>query len=179
MISGVKKNAVLATVAAIMLAGCASKGEVYAPQARDSAQIDGLLSDAALKAAEAQERLARIQTARTAPTPSALDESGLPDELKVPATIDWSGPASEAAKRVADLIGYSFKITGNPPPIPPSVHISMTDEPAAKVLENIGLQAFPFGEVSVDPNIKRVEFRYLQAQQQPRSPRGTSPVLGK
>jgi len=179
MNSGVLKRAILAAVSCAAVAGCASKGEIAAPRYDNVQHVDSLLSDAAMKAAEAQERLARIQSARTKPAPSPLDESGLPEELKVPATIDWSGPAHEAARRVASLIGYSFAVTGNPPSIPPSVNISMKDAPAAKVLENIGLQAFPFGEVSVDPNVKRVEFRYLQAQQQPRSPQGTSPVFGK
>lgn len=137
------------------------------------------LTKAVEEAAKAQTDFARVQIARTKPAPLPLDESALPEELKRPASIEWSGPAHEAARRVAALTGYSFQITGNPPSIPPVVHVSMKDVPAAKALENIGLQAFPFGEVSVDPNMKRIEFRYLQAQQQPISARGTSPSWGK
>ncbi|MBY3155274.1 DotD/TraH family lipoprotein [Rhizobium laguerreae] len=167
--------------ATLFMAGCSTTktpdndiSDVYSNQA-----IDKELADAVSRASKAQETLARVQVARTTPTPSALDESSLPEELKRPATIDWSGPAHEAAEKIANLVGYQFKITGNRPSIPPMVHVSVQDISAAKALEDIGLQAFPFGEVSVDPNAKRIEFRYLQAQQQPIRPNGTSPSWGK
>ncbi|MBY3432678.1 DotD/TraH family lipoprotein [Rhizobium laguerreae] len=167
--------------ATLSMAGCSTTktpdndiSDVYSNQA-----IDKELADAVSRASKAQETLARVQVARTTPTPSALDESSLPEELKRPATIDWSGPAHEAAEKIANLVGYQFKITGNRPSIPPMVHVSVQDISAAKALEDIGLQAFPFGEVSVDPNAKRIEFRYLQAQQQPIRPNGTSPSWGK
>ncbi len=178
-----KKAVFTALMAAstLWLAGCGTTkpvgndvSDVYGNQA-----VDKALSEAAGKAAKAQETLARVQVSRTQPTPSALDEASLPEELKRPATIDWSGPAHEAARKVAGLIGYEFKITGNPPSIPPMIHVSAEDISAAKALEDIGLQSFPFGEVSVDPNVKRVEFRYLQAQQQPIKATGTSPSWGK
>jgi defect-in-organelle-trafficking protein DotD len=165
----------------VWLGGCASKkapendiSDVYSNQA-----IDKELASSISRVAKAQETLARVQVARTTPTPSALDETNLPEELKRPATIDWSGPAHEAAEKIANLVGYQFKITGNRPSIPPMIHVSVEDVSAAKALEDIGLQAFPFGEVSVDPNAKRIEFRYLQAQQQPIRPKGTSPSWGK
>lgn len=181
MVSNTMKRVLLVAASCAMLAACGSMGGKKEPQQQYTGgpEIESRLAEAAMKAAEAQERLARIQVARTKPAPLPLDESSLPEELKRPATIDWSGPAHEAARKIAALIGYSFAVTGNPPSIPPMVHVSVTDVSAAKALENIGLQAFPFGEVSVDPNVKRVEFRYLQAQQQPRSPAGTSPVFGK
>lgn len=178
-----KKAVITAIVAAatLWLAGCASTktpdndvSDVYSNQA-----IDKELASSISRVAKAQETLARVQVARTTPTPSALDEAQLPEELKRPATIDWSGPAHEAAAKIANLVGYQFKITGNRPSIPPMVHVSVEDVSAAKALEDIGLQAFPFGEVSVDPNAKRIEFRYLQAQQQPVRANGTSPTLGK
>jgi defect-in-organelle-trafficking protein DotD len=178
-----KKAVIIAMMATatLWLAGCSTTktpendlSGIYSNQA-----IDKELADAVGRATKAQETLARVQVARTAPTPSALDETSLPEELKRPATIDWSGPAHEAASKVAALIGYQFKITGNRPSIPPMIHVSEQDVSAAKALENIGLQAFPFGEVSVDPNAKRIEFRYLQAQQQPIKAIGTSPAWGK
>ena len=174
-------NTVIAVCSVAILSGCASKAvqtTTSAPSYK-SQSIDDRLAKAATTAANAQENLARIQIARTAPSPSMLDETDLPEELKRPATIDWSGPAHEAAQKVAQLIGYSFKITGNRPSIPPMVHVSVKDLPAAKALEDIGLQAYPFGEVAVDPNGKRIEFRYLQSQQQPLRASGTSPSWGK
>lgn len=177
------KAVLIASVAAatLLMAGCSTTktpdndiSDVYNAQT-----IDKELADAVGRASKAQETLARVQVARTTPTPSALDESSLPEELKRPATIDWSGPAHEAAEKIANLVGYQFKITGNRPSIPPMVHVGVEDVSAAKALEDIGLQAFPFGEVSVDPNAKRIEFRYLQAQQQPIKAAGTSPNWGK
>lgn len=167
----------MAALAACTLAlgACATQKATVVEQSTLHREVDESLARAAERAAEAQETLARIQIARTKPTPSPIDEAELPKELRRPATVDWSGPAHEAARRVAALIGYSFSVVGNPPSIPPMIHATMTDAPAAKVLEQIGLQAYPFGEVAVDPNAKRVEFRYLQAHQQPTSVRGSSP----
>lgn len=180
MNSGRVKRVLFAAVSCLVLAACGTNGKKTAePAYTGGAEIDSRLAEAAQKAAKAQENLARVQIARTKPAPLPLDESALPEELKRPATIDWSGPAHEAARKIAALIGYSFTVTGNPPSIPPMVHVSVADVSAAKALENIGLQSFPFGEVTVDPNIKRVEYRYLQAHQQPRAPAGTSPILGK
>jgi len=170
----------LAAVAASALAlgACASPKPVAVEPSSLQAEVQESLAKAASQAAEAQATLARIQVARTKPAPSSLDETALPEELKRPATLDWSGPAHEAARRIAALIGYQFQVVGNQPSIPPMIHVSLTDVPAAKALEQIGLQSSPFGEVSLDPNVKRVEFRYLQAQhQQPQNPRGTSPSL--
>lgn len=181
MKSNCLKMALVAAASCLMLAACGTKSakDTATPRYAGGTDVDRMLAEAASKAAEAQETLARVQVARTRPAPSPLDESSLPEELKRLATIDWSGPAHEAARKVAALIGYSFAVTGNPPSIPPMVHVSATDVTAAKALENIGLQAYPFGEVTVDPNVKRVEFRYLQAQQQPRSAAGSSPAFGK
>ena len=180
MNSGRVKRVLFAAVSCAALAACGTNGKKIAdPLYAGGAEIDSRLAEAAQKAAKAQENLARVQIARTKPAPLPLDESSLPEELRRPATVDWSGPAHEAARKIAALIGYSFAVTGNPPSIPPMVHVSVADVSAAKALENIGLQAYPFGEVTIDPNVKRIEFRYLQAQQQPRSPAGTSPVFGK
>lgn len=174
------KRAFVAAAACAVLAACGTGAKkTPEPSYSGASDVDRQLAEAAQKAASAQEELARVQIARTKPAPPPLDESSLPEELKRQATIDWSGPAHEAARKIAALVGYSFLVTGNPPSIPPMVHVSVKDVSAAKALENIGLQAYPFGEVTVDPNAKRIEFRYLQAQQQPRSPVGTSPTFGK
>lgn len=173
------KRALLAAAGCLALGACASKQAVVPPQGGPSPAIENRLAEAANRAVEAQETLARVQVARTKPAQSQLDETSLPEELKRQATLDWSGPAHEAAGRIAALIGYDFRVTGNPPSIPPMIHVSVQDLPAAKALENIGYQSWPFGEVAVDPNAKRVEFRYLQNHQQPRSAEGRSPALNK
>lgn len=167
----------LVAMAALSLGACSHKPETEAPSSLQF-DVEQSISKAAERAAEAQETLAQVQVSRTKPTPSSLNESGLTEELKRPTTIDWSGPAHEAAERIAILIGYRFSVVGNPPSVPPMVHLSLKDVAAAKALEQVGLQSFPFGEVAVDPNIKRVEFRYLPAHQQPRGQRVTSSPRG-
>lgn len=167
--------------ASVLLASCGTTPQEANVDTSFMTRVDNRLADAAEQAAKAQADLARVQKARTKPSPLPLDEIGmnLPEELKRPATLKWSGPAHEAAQRISALVGYQFSIVGNPPSIPPVIHVSLQDVPAAKALEQIGLQAFPFGEVAVDPNQKRIEFRYLQEQSQPITPRGTSPSWGK
>lgn len=166
--------------AAVLLASCGTKapkdpGLPYEGNIR----IEDKVAKAAEIAAKAQDELARVQIARTKPSAPMLDEASLPAELKRPATLSWAGPAEDAARKIAALVGYSFIVTGNPPSTPPAVQIDFKDITAGMALYQIGVQAFPFGEVGVDTVSKRVEFRYLQAQQQPVRPEGTSPSWGK
>lgn len=164
--------------AALFLGACSHKPSGAEPPSTLQYDVEQSISQAADRAARAQETLAQVQVSRTKPTPTSLNEAGLPEELRRPTTIDWSGPAHSAAERIAILIGYRFAIVGNQPSVPPLVHLSLKEVAAAKALEQIGLQSFPFGEVAVDPNSKRVEYRYLPAHQQPKGQRVTSQYRG-
>jgi len=66
----------------------------------------------------------------------------------------------DLASEMARNIGYTFAVTGDVPPVPIMVAVSSVNEPAVKVFENIGFQVAQFAEVFVDPNGKRIEFRY-------------------
>lgn len=174
------KYALAIGATAVLLASCGTKtASDPALPYEGSIRIENKLAKAAETAAKAQDELARVQIARTKPATPMLDEASLPAELKRPATLSWAGPAEDAARKIAALVGYSFQITGNPPSTPPSIQIDFKDITAGMALYQIGVQAFPFGEVGVDTVSKRVEFRYLQAQQQPVRPQGTSPSWGK
>ena len=169
-----------AGVVASTLSSCGTRAEKEPPISLESSlAIENKLAKAAETAAEAQSELARIQIARTRPAAPMIDETTLPEELKRPATLSWSGPAEDAARKMAALVGYSFHIVGNPPSVPPVIQIDFKDITAGMALYQIGVQSFPFGEVGVDAVGKRIEFRYLQAQQQPVRPEGTSPSWGK
>ncbi|MGH0003680.1 DotD/TraH family lipoprotein [Pseudovibrio ascidiaceicola] len=139
-----------------------------------NSQVDEMLAGAVVEAANAQSELARVQAARTKITPSMLDTAKLPAELKSVVTLKYSGPGAQAAERIAGLVGYSFKTNGNHPSIEPMVHINALNEPAGKVLEDIGFQSFPQAEVALDPNAKKLEYRYLQAQSGPHASAVTS-----
>ncbi len=126
-------------------------------------QIDLQLADAAERAAKANEMLAQVERLRTAPQEPSIDGetiSALPSELQRPTTVNWTGPATDLAGEISRNIGYGYSVTGKEPSVPIMVSISATDEPAIKVLEDIGYQVAQFGEIIVDPDMKRLEFRY-------------------
>src|SRR3546814_1000970 len=79
-----------------------------------------------------------------------VDETVLSDELRKPITLQWSGPASVALEKISARIGYTFRETGAKPKTPVLVHIAETQLPAAKLLERIGTEAYPFATVTVD-----------------------------
>lgn len=56
-------------------------------------------------------------------------------------TIGWQGGIEDILRSIATEGEYKLQITGRKPPQPIIVNISVTDEPAYKVLENIGWQA--------------------------------------
>lgn len=122
-------------------------------------EVDQLLLAAATHSVSALDTLAMIQRARTAPRASTLDESQLPEELRRKVTLEWSGPANEAVRKIASNIGYGFIEPGNPPAHPALVSIDLKDIGAAKALEDIGNQVFASATVIVNPNTKTVEFR--------------------
>ncbi|OAH29583.1 hypothetical protein AX289_23000 [Methylorubrum populi] len=136
------------------------------------------IADSAGRVARATETLALIQRARTEPSPPSVDERLLPGDLRRPITLNWSGPGEEGARRVANLLGYEFRVVGNPPAVSPPVQVGAEAVPAAKVLEDIGLQVQGSAQVVVDPNVRRVEYRYI-AQNPLLGPpiRGAAPPL--
>ncbi|AOG03483.1 DotD/TraH family lipoprotein [Bosea sp. RAC05] len=145
-----------------VMGGCASKVAVEAPVV-EGPDASKLLAESADRAARAQEELARIQTARTAPVPRPVEENlaGVPDDLRRTATMEWSGPAEEAARRMAAIVGWDFRVIGNAPATPVMVSVSMRDIAAVKIMENIGLQAQPFAQVAAIASQRRIEFRHL------------------
>jgi len=169
-------------LAGLLLAGCSSTSvdkRALAEANRPMADASILLSESAQRAATAQEQLVRIQTARTLPAPAPVNESlaGVPDELRRPTTLEWTGPGEEAARRVATIVGYEFRVVGNPPATPPMVNVSVQGVPAVKALEDIGNQVQPFAQVVVDANLKRMEYRFLAVAGQ--APGAARPAMSK
>jgi defect-in-organelle-trafficking protein DotD len=152
-------------VAAGGLSACNSQGEsgsdhdaAYDPGIRT--EVDQSIAQSAARASNALETLAMIQRARTAPVAPVVDDAGLPPELRRKATIEFSGPSVELARELAQDIGYGFFETGHRPSNPGLISIDAKDESVAKVLEDVGLQSQKFATVIVDPNQRKVEFRY-------------------
>lgn len=128
-------------------------------------KIDSRIAESAEKASGAAEALAQMKAAEVEPVedPVVQEEmSKLPPELLRPTTIEWMGPAVELVDMLAKNIGYAYSVVGTQPPVDVMVSVSSVDEPAVKVFENIGYQVSEFASVYVDPNAKRVEFRFKQ-----------------
>ena len=137
------------------------------PQTEDALlrkKITNLLESSASEVADSRRKLARVQFAGSNTTSSIPDSTPMPMELENAISFEWSGPAADAAKKLARKINYGFKVTGNPPSIPPIVHVLVENASIAKIFEQIGIQAYPVSELVVDPNRRLVEFRYIQAQ---------------
>ena len=156
-----------AALSLVVLAACSpttklSQAEMELAR-RPITEANALLAQSALRAAGAQESLVRIQTARTAPAPAAINENmaGVPEALRRPTTVQWSGPGDKPVQEIAEIVGYGFRVVGNPPATLPMVSISVNGVPAVKALEDIGNQVQPFAQVYVDVPNKRIEYRYF------------------
>lgn len=162
-----KITGALFLAAALSACGTTAKS----PDEWDSAaevDVNDTISESADRAANASETLAQIERARTEPVEAPVtDLSHLPPELQRPTTVEWMGPAVELVGELARNIGYSYSVQGTEPPVDVMVSISVVDEPAVKVFENIGYQVASFANVFVDPNGKRVEFRFLNDEHAP------------
>lgn len=134
----------------------------YDPMIRT--EIDQQIAQSSSQAANALQTLAMIQRARTAPAPSSLDESVLPDELRRKTTVNYSGPGDEVVKDLAGRIGYSFSETGSKPTVPAMVNLALTDASVGKALEDIGLQVQGTATVIVNPNVRSIEYRNESGQ---------------
>jgi len=157
-------SGILATTT--ILAACSTSGGRNADIAaanRPMAEAQMRLAESASTAAAAQQELVRIQTARTLPAPAPVNENlaGVPEALRRPTTMQWSGPGDEPTRRIAGIVGYEFRVVGNPPATKPMINVSLDNVPAVKALEDIGNQIQPFAQIVVDANLKRIEYRYL------------------
>lgn len=167
MVTRPKLLPVVAILTASLLGACSLNTgldpKVEAEALRPMADASQSLANSADRASKAQEDLVRIQTARTLPAPAPVDETlaGVPDELRRPTTLQWTGPGAEAAAKIAVIIGYGFRVVGNPPATLPTINVSADGIPAVKVLEDIGNQVQPFAQLVVDAKLKRMEYRYL------------------
>lgn len=154
-----------ATAAAVILLGaCATQDRPVAPPVEPlwtgTDEVRDRLAESAHRAVMAHETLAMIERTRDQPAPSPLDETVLPPELQRSISFDWSGPGEEAARQIAREIGYELSVSGNPPAVTPMVHLALRDTASGKILENLGHQVHPKAAVMVDPNLRRIEFRY-------------------
>lgn len=181
---GIANSAFLLSLFA--LAGCnqpnataTANGGGFNPEIQ--AEVEQSIAQSAAEASNALETLAMVQRTRTPPTAPIVDDSGMPPELKRQATVGFTGPSVELAKEMAQDIGYAFTIEGPEPKTPGIISIDAKDEPVFRVFEDVGLQSASFATVIVDPNQKRVLFRYASphnvfaSNQPPEAPKVSPP----
>lgn len=160
----------IATRAFLALAASASLSACQQPQGtapRTSvydtsiqSEIDQQIAGSSARAANAIETLAMVERTRTRPSAPPVDVAALPPELKVPVTMEWSGPADEAVRQLAKKSGYSFRIVGSASSSTPLMaDLSLHDIVLGQAFADVGLQVNPFASVVVDPNNRSVEFR--------------------
>lgn len=150
-----------ATLSAVaLLAGCATqKPEGQTPAPGVDAKVQQTLANAAARSSEAMLTLAKTRSATHGITYS--DDFKVPDELRTPITINWSGPLDELVHKVADLTGYQYEAAvGSRPNTTVLVHIAVTDLEAHKVLANAGQQAGSAADIVVNPDSKKLYVKY-------------------
>lgn len=103
-----------------------------------------------------------------APAPVAAPQArvpltNLPDDLKRPMTINWTGPVSGALKQIAQEINYTYLPPVNTPATPPMITLAEHNEPVAYVLQDVGARISSFGKLIIDPNKRTLQFSVNQA----------------
>ena len=163
------RAAALASLAAGPLAGPLAGCSMWAPlpvAAPDSpARPDPagtLVPETRLAEAVERAEQALALLARTAPAPDP--EPGLPDAdslpvaLRVPVTLDWTGPVEVLAEELARRAGYRFAEAGRPPARPLIVAVEAEDEPLIAVLRDAGLRTGAAATLTVDAAARTVLF---------------------
>lgn len=122
------------------------------------AEVDRSLSDAAIVAQQSLSDMMASQGAGASTSLTPVNISSLPPELQRPITVAWTGPADSLVQRVAQGIGYSFSETGVAPVVPDMVVVRYNNEPAAIVLQDLGLRVSKVAQVSVDTTARSITY---------------------
>ncbi|WP_419901139.1 DotD/TraH family lipoprotein [Kiloniella sp.] len=117
------------------------------------------LDQASTTAAHALATLSRIESAKT-PLLAAKAPGLIPDILKQPVTIDWTGPLDGVAQRLATLARYEFQVIGKTPAVPVIIHLASKDIPLIEAFKNTGQQAGTRALLRIDTRRSKVEIIY-------------------
>lgn len=91
--------------------------------------------------------------------PYASGGAVVPPELQKPVSLTWSGPIDQAAKALADQVGYRFVSTGPTSP-PVAVAIDAKNQPIVEMFRSLGSQAGTHATLTVDAENHQVEVRH-------------------
>lgn len=157
-----------ATLCSLLLSGCASTSSVQQSPSND-------LDVSALDELKAVSIEARDELRVLAKTREAKAQKGMSKEqheqrffqaTHVPAgfgdrvDFSYSGPASETAKAVAAVAGYTVKFYGNPLPNEPWVRIVLKDQPLNEALKELGMQTGDVIRIEIHEAAELMRFIY-------------------
>ena len=91
--------------------------------------------------------------------PYASGGAVVPPELQRQVSLTWSGPLDQAAKALADQVGYRFVSTGPTSP-PIAVSIAAQNQPIVEMFRSLGSQAGTHATLTVDAENHQVEVRH-------------------
>lgn len=161
----------LVLVAGLSLAGCNVTGQLSqlfetrptmavtlpAPDPVDS--VDQTLVQHAARVAKALDTLSRTAEAQR-PLPAPAPRY-IPESMKTPITVSWTGPAVPLIMALARQVRWDFEEVGKKPIIDTVVSIQADGAPAYQVLADIGSQLERDGTtVAANVREERLEVRY-------------------
>ena len=142
---------ILAALAVVSLTGCV----VLAPEP-PAAGVPTGPDPAELRLVEAAERAERAlhSLARSLPAPDAVSRmprlDRLPEAVRRPVTLDWTGPVEALAADLARRAGYRFAQAGRAPARPLIVAVEADGEPLIAVLRDLGVRTGGAAMLTVD-----------------------------
>jgi hypothetical protein len=92
-----------------------------------------------------------------------LVEAPTEGPLSEPIALKWSGPVEKATRMIAEMIGYTFKVTGQRPSRDKIININVLNKPVFGVLEDIGWQAGEKIGILVDQEKNEIKLAYVGA----------------
>lgn len=155
----------LLLMGALVVAGCSHREAETPPTAEAAtaafpARVTDRLAEAADRSSQAARTLAMIERTRTEPLPPPANPDLFAPELRQAVTMGWVGPAPEAVRSLARLVGYRFVESGARPSVPTMVVVDATEAPVGDVLADIGLQVRGIGAVNVNARLRTIEYRH-------------------
>lgn len=142
--------------------------ERESPDQLTAEKLQSELSDAAGRSARANQvasevQLAASETGVEPPFPAGRtlpDINELPEALKTPYTVRWTGGLDALVKSIAMSIDYEFVVTGHPPAQPVTLTLHRESEPVWRILRDVGIAVRDRATIALRPARKRVELIY-------------------
>ena len=92
--------------------------------------------------------------------PYASGGAVVPPELQRQVSLTWSGPIDQAAKALADQVGYRFVSTGPTSPPMAGQRSTAKNQPIVEMFRSLGSQAGTHATLTVDAENHQVEVRH-------------------